>query len=93
MPTLIKKLNLVLRGWGHYHRHVVASETFARIDKYVREQRWRMLRHRHPKKSKPDLFRKYWTDFFACRGVSNSPYEETSRRHLAWRSPRAGLAT
>jgi len=27
MPTLVKKLNLVLRGWGHYHRHVVASET------------------------------------------------------------------
>ncbi len=62
MPTLVKKLNLVLRGWGHYHRHVVASETFARVDKYVREQLWRMLRHRHPKKSKRDLFRKYWTD-------------------------------
>jgi len=62
MPTLVKKLNPVLRGWGHYHRHVVASETFARIDKYVYEQLWRMLRHRHPKKSKPDLFRQYWTD-------------------------------
>jgi RNA-directed DNA polymerase len=62
MPTLVKKLNLVLRGWGHYHRPVVASETFACIDKYVREQLWRMLRHRHPKKSKPELFRKYWTD-------------------------------
>jgi len=61
MPTLVKKLNLVLRGWGHYHRQVVASETFARIDKYVHEQLSRMLRHRHPKKSKPDLFRKYWT--------------------------------
>ncbi len=61
MPTLVKKLNLVLRGWGHYHRHVVASETFARIDRYVREQLWRMLQHRHPQKSKRELFRKYWT--------------------------------
>lgn len=61
MPTLVKKLNQTLRGWGNYHRHVVASETFARIDKYVREQLWRMLRHRHPQKSKPELFRKYWT--------------------------------
>jgi len=36
MPALVKKLNQTLRGWGNYHRHVVASETFARIDKYVR---------------------------------------------------------
>ncbi len=62
MLALVKKLNQTLRGWGNYHRHVVASETFARIDKYVREQLWRMLRHRHPKKSKRELFRKYWTD-------------------------------
>jgi len=62
MPALVKKLNQTLRGWGNYHRHVVASETFARIDKYVREQLWRMLRHRHPQKSKRELFRKYWTD-------------------------------
>ncbi len=61
MPTLVKKLNQTLRGWGNYHRHVVASETFARIDKYVREQLWRMRCHRYSQKSKPELFRKYWT--------------------------------
>ena len=26
MPALIRKLNQTLRGWGNYHRHVVASE-------------------------------------------------------------------
>jgi RNA-directed DNA polymerase len=60
MPALIKELNQALRGWGNYHRHVVASEAFARIDTYVYEQLWRMLRRRHPKKSKKWLIKNYW---------------------------------
>ena len=60
MPALIKKLNQVLRGWGNYHRHVVASDAFSRIDTYVYEQLWRMLHRRHQKKSKRWLIRKYW---------------------------------
>ena len=61
MPALIKKLNQALRGWANYHRHVVSSEAFSRIDTYVFEQLWRMLRKRHPKKSKKWLNKKYWT--------------------------------
>jgi RNA-directed DNA polymerase len=61
MPILIKKLNEMLRGWGNYHRHVVASETFGRIDTYVFKQLWRMRRRRHQDKSKKWLYRKYWT--------------------------------
>jgi RNA-directed DNA polymerase len=61
MPALIKKLNQTLRGWGNYHRHVVASEAFARVDKYVYDQLWRMLRRRHPMKSKRWLVNKYWS--------------------------------
>ncbi len=60
-PVLIKALNQTLRGWGNYHRHVVASDAFSRVDKYVYEQLWRMLRRRHPNRSKKWLFRKYWT--------------------------------
>jgi len=62
MPALVKKLSSVLRGWGNYHRHVVASDAFTRVDRYVREQLWRMLRKRHPNKSKRWLFRQYWRD-------------------------------
>jgi RNA-directed DNA polymerase len=58
---LIKKLNEVLRGWAYYHRHVVASEAFWRVDNYVYEQLWRMLRNRHPNKSRKWLSKKYWT--------------------------------
>lgn len=61
LEILIKKLNQTLRGWANYHRHVVASEAFSRVDTYVFEQLWRMLRKRHPKKSKTWLFHKYWT--------------------------------
>jgi len=32
MVILITKLNQTLRGWANYHRHVVSSEAFSRVD-------------------------------------------------------------
>jgi RNA-directed DNA polymerase len=61
MEGLIKKLNQILRGWANYHRHVVSSEIFSRVDNYVYEQLWRMIRRRHQNKSKEWLTRQYWT--------------------------------
>jgi len=61
MPGLIKKLNEALRGWANYHRHVVASEAFSRIDTYVFEQLRRMLRRRHSQKSVKWLTKRYWS--------------------------------
>jgi RNA-directed DNA polymerase len=58
---MIKKLNEILRGWANYHRHVVASDAFQRVDNYVYEQLWRMVRKRHPHKSRKWLSKKYWT--------------------------------
>ena len=52
--------NNILRGWANYHRHVVSSDVFRRVDSYVYEQLWRMLRRRHSNKSKKWLSRKYW---------------------------------
>jgi len=62
-PTeaLIKKLNPVLRGWANYHRHIVSSKAFNRIDSYVFEQLWRMVKRRHQNKTKGWLFKKYWS--------------------------------
>ena len=61
MPALIKKLNSTLRGWANYHRHVVASEAFKRIDTYVFEQLWGMVRRRHSGKSAHWLTKQYWS--------------------------------
>jgi len=61
MPVLIKKLNETLRGWANYHRHVVASEAFSRIDTYVYEQLWHMSRRRHSTKSAAWLIKHYWS--------------------------------
>ncbi len=61
MVILIKKLNQTLRGWANYHRHVVASEAFSRVDTYVFQQLWRMLRKRHKKKSHKWLTKNYWS--------------------------------
>ena len=61
MEGLITKLNSTLRGWANYHRHVVSSEAFSRVDTYVFEQLWRMLQRRHPTKSKEWLAHQYWS--------------------------------
>jgi RNA-directed DNA polymerase len=61
IEMLTKKLNQMLRGWANYHRHVVASRAFSRVDTYVYEQLWRMLRRRHHNRSRDWLIRKYWT--------------------------------
>jgi RNA-directed DNA polymerase len=60
LVIMVKKLNEILRGWANYHRHVVASEAFKRVDNYVFDQLWQMLRKRHPKKSGKWLANRYW---------------------------------
>jgi RNA-directed DNA polymerase len=61
MPIMIKKLNQALRGWANYHRHVMSSETFSRVDNYVFGRLKCMLRKRHRNKSQVWLQKKYWT--------------------------------
>ena len=61
MEALVRAINPILRGWANYHRHVVSSKAFYRVDTYVYYQLWRMLRRRHANKSKTWLFKKYWT--------------------------------
>ncbi len=60
IELIIKKLNQTLRGWGNYHRHVVASTAFSRVDTYVYEQLSRMLRRRHPNRTKKWMIPRYW---------------------------------
>lgn len=59
---LIDKLNPLLRGWGLYHRHIVAAETFVDIDHKVWKMTWEWAKRRHSNKSKRWLMQQYYPD-------------------------------
>ena len=58
---LIKTLNPVIRGWENYHRHIVAKDTFSKLDSYLWEITWRWGKRRHPNKGHKWVANKYWT--------------------------------
>ena len=47
-------LNLVVRGWANYHRHVASKRTFSRVDHAIFRALWQWAKRRHPKKSMMD---------------------------------------
>jgi RNA-directed DNA polymerase len=76
----------VIRGWAEYHKHVVAKQTFSRIDCEVFALLWRWIRRRHPRKNAGWRKRKYYTRcgnrnwcFFADRKMADG---STNRYHL-----------
>jgi len=83
--NLIMLLNPILRGWANYHSHVVAKETFARIDKNVWSMLWRWAARRHPGKSAGWVKEKY----FRTKGTRNWMFSATETRKdgtLRWRN-------
>lgn len=58
--NLIGLLNPILRGWANYHHHVVAKETFARIDSCLWSMLWRWATRRHPSKGARWVRQKYF---------------------------------
>ncbi len=57
---LIYALNRVLLGWAMYHRHVVATRTFRKVDLVLWHLLWRWAKRRHPTKSADWQLRRYW---------------------------------
>lgn len=57
---MVKKLNLIIRGWGLYHHHVVSKAIFAQLDYQIVNQIWRWLLRRHPNKSKGWIKQNYF---------------------------------
>lgn len=57
---LIRRLNVVIRGWTNYHKHVVASRTFSVVNNtlYLLLRRW--AKHRHPNKGAKWQLTRYW---------------------------------
>ncbi len=48
---LIKALNVRIRGWTNYYRHVVSKVIFGKLDIEIFHLIWRWAKRRHPKKS------------------------------------------
>ena len=57
---LIQALNPVIIGWSNYHRHIVAKETFQKLDHIVWNMLWRWAKRRHPQKDRRWVARRYW---------------------------------
>ena len=57
---LIRQLNPVIRGWVNYHRHIVAWQTFKRVEWALWQTLWRWAKRRHPGKSLGWIASRYW---------------------------------
>ena len=57
---LIRQLNPVIRGWANYHRHVVAKQTFKKVEKVLWYSLWRWAKRRHSGKGSRWVIQRYW---------------------------------
>jgi len=73
--NLIRLLNPILRGWANYHSHVVAKETFGRVDSNVWSMLWQWAARRHPTKGARWVKDKY----FKSRGTRNWVFAATEK--------------
>lgn len=58
--NMIRKLNPIIKGWANYHRHVVSSEIFQKVDHTLFQITWRWAQRRHPNKGKRWIYGKYY---------------------------------
>jgi RNA-directed DNA polymerase len=60
---LIAQLNPIIRGWAHYHRHVVSAATFCKADSAIFNCLWCWALRRHRNKPSRWIYRKYFEHF------------------------------
>ena len=92
---VIKKLNPLIRGWCHYHRHVQSQQVFARMDHLlaIKLRKWQFRKHQGT--GKKALQRRYWDGYtFMSGGRALVHYGATEivrhRKVAADRSPYDG---
>jgi len=56
----IDRLNPVIRGWANYHRKVVATRTFQKLDNWMFKREVRYIKHTHPHKPTYWTKQQYW---------------------------------
>jgi RNA-directed DNA polymerase len=57
---LIGMLNPVIRGWANYHRFVMSSRTFSKIDHHLWQKLWWWAQHRHSGKKRQWIKDRYF---------------------------------
>ncbi len=77
---VIVQLNPLLRGWTHYHRHVVSKKTFHSVERALVLAIWRWARRRHPKKGAGWVRRKYFRTIGNQRWVFVGGHDGQERR-------------
>jgi RNA-directed DNA polymerase len=60
VKVALANLNPVIRGWANYHRTVVATETFNKLDHWMFRREARYANRAHPQKSKQWRANRYW---------------------------------
>lgn len=70
---LIRQLNSKLRGWANSQCHLVASRTFAYVDKSIFKTLWRWAKRRHPHKGKGWVRQRYFRTGSTQEGIFSAP--------------------
>jgi len=68
---LIVRLNPKIRGWSHYHRHVVSKAVFQRVDHALCRFLWQWSKRRHPNKGRQWVKARYFRRVAGPLGGSN----------------------
>jgi RNA-directed DNA polymerase len=66
-PTVIKRLNPIIRGWTAYYRTQVSSETFDALDQYLWELTFKWARFTHANKPTRWVVARYWGRYNKAR--------------------------
>lgn len=50
-PTIVKRLNPIIKGWSNYYRTVASKKTFSSMDKDLMNKLIKWARRKHPKRN------------------------------------------
>ena len=87
---LIRRLNPVIRGWVNYHRYVVSSEVFSKVDYQIFKCLWQWAKRRHNHKGHKWVAKRYWHHIdnrvwtFAVQLNRSNPKEEPEYLSLVY---------
>ncbi len=87
---LIRRLNPVIRGWVNYHRYMVSSEVFSKVDYQIFKCLWQWAKRRHNHKGHKWIAKRYWHHIdnrvwtFAVQLNHSNPKEEPEYLSLVY---------